>query len=79
MSAIQADVNNRLPLRALCRVLSVSHTGYYDWRERAPSQRETTNAVLTESIRQVHEASDCTYGMPRVRPCLLYTSPSPRD
>lgn len=66
MSAIQADAK-RLPVRAVCRVLGVSPSGYYDWLERPPSARAVANAVLTEQIRQVHKASDCTYGMPRVR------------
>ena len=66
MSAVQADANNQLPLRAMCRVLGVSHSGYYDWQRRGPSRRAVANAVLTEQIRQVHKASDQTYGMPRV-------------
>lgn len=67
MSAIQADANKSLPVRAACRVLGVSHSGYYDWLRRPPSGRAVANAVLTEQIRQVHQASDQTYGMPRVR------------
>jgi putative transposase len=56
-----------MSVRAMCRVLGVSHSGYYDWRDRAPSARSIANAVLTEAIRQAHQASDETYGMPRVR------------
>lgn len=67
MSAIQADANKRMSVRAGCRVLGVSPSGYYDWHGRAPSARATANAVLTETIREVHKASDCTYGMLRVR------------
>ena len=67
MSAIQADPQRRLSVRAACRVLGVSHSGFYDWCARIPSARATSNAVLTEKIRQVHKASDETYGMPRVR------------
>nr|MBA2673406.1 IS3 family transposase [Ramlibacter sp.] len=67
MSAIQADPERRLSVRAACRVLGVSPSGYYEWRDRAPSARAICNAVLTERIRQVHKASDETYGMPRVR------------
>jgi len=67
VSAIQADPQRRLSVRAACRVLGVSHSGFYDWCARIPSARATSNAVLTEKIRQVHKASDETYGMPRVR------------
>ena len=72
MSAIQADPSNRLPVRALCRVLGVSASGYHDWLGRAPSARTLANVVLTEQIHQVHKASDETYGMPRVRAHLRH-------
>ena len=60
-----------LPARSLCRVLRVSPSGYYAWRERVPSQRAIDNAVLVERIRTIHADSDATYGMPRVRAELL--------
>ncbi len=50
----------------LCRVLKVSRSGYYAWRERPPSRRSVGNAALTEKIREVHERSRRTYGYPRV-------------
>lgn len=67
MNANQADVSVRL----MCRVLKVSASGYYAWRDRPASQRAIDNAVLTERIRAVHAASDATYGMPRVRAELI--------
>jgi putative transposase len=66
VSAIQADAK-RLGVHACCRVLGVSASGYYDWLQRAPSKRRMADVVLTETIRQVHKASDETYGMPRIR------------
>lgn len=63
MNANQAD----FPVRAMCRVLGVSHSGFYDWQHRAPSQRAMDDMVLTERIRQVHADSRETYGRPRVR------------
>ncbi len=63
MSANQAD----FPVQKMCDVLKVSASGYYAWRERAPSQRVVDDAVLTERIRTIHAESDGTYGMPRVR------------
>lgn len=67
MSANQADASKPLSVRAMCKVLGVSPSGYYDWQRRPPSQRAMANAVLTEAIRKAHKDSDETYGMPRVR------------
>ena len=67
MNANQADAN----VRTMCRVLGVSASGYYAWRDRAPSQRALANAVLAERIRQVHADSRQTYGMARVRAELI--------
>jgi transposase InsO family protein len=38
----------------LCRVLGVSRSGYYDWRNRKPSRRALENQKLLEIIRQQH-------------------------
>ena len=66
MKANQADANTA-GVRAFCRVLNVSASGYYAWLHRPPSQRAARNAMLTASIREAHKLSDGTYGMPRVR------------
>jgi hypothetical protein len=58
-------------VRTMCRVLGVSASGYYAWRERAPSARTLADAVLVERTRQVHADSYETYGMPRVRAELI--------
>ena len=67
MSANQADANNALSVRGMCRVLKVSPSGYYEWLHRPPSGRILANLVLTQLIRKAHTDSDETYGMPRVR------------
>lgn len=66
MSANQADVTSA-GVHTFCRVLGVSASGYYDWLRRGPSARAMANVVLTEAIRQAHQASEGTYGMPRIR------------
>ncbi len=63
MSANQADVS----VQMMCRMLDVSTSGYYAWRDRAPSRRSIDDAVMTERIRTIHRDSHTTYGMPRVR------------
>jgi putative transposase len=55
------------PVRTMCRVLRVSHSGFYDWLDRAPSKRSIDDAVLTERIRQIHAQSHDSYGRPRIR------------
>lgn len=67
MSANQADANNALSVRGMCKALKVSPSGYYDSLHRPPSARAMANLVLTETIRKAHQDSDETYGMPRVR------------
>jgi putative transposase len=67
VNANQADV----AVHTMCRVLKVSASGYYAWRDRAPCQRALDDAVLTERIRAIHAESDATYGMPRVREELI--------
>ena len=44
-------------LYAMCRVLQVSRSGYYAWRDRPPSKRAKENAALTERIRAIHHRS----------------------
>jgi len=50
----------------LCRVLTVSKSGYYAFCCRKPSRREQTNTDLVARIRVAHAESDNTYGSPRV-------------
>ncbi len=54
------------PVKVMCRMLGVSRSGYYYWRDRPPSKRDRENDALTEKIREIHERSRETYGSPRV-------------
>ncbi|MCD4687157.1 MAG: IS3 family transposase [Anaerolineae bacterium] len=54
----------------MCEVLKVSPSGYYDWRTRAPSQRQQANDALLVAIRREYEASRQTYGSPRIHAAL---------
>lgn len=53
-------------VRAMCRALDVSPSGFYAARTRAPSARAVADAELSSRIRVIHEESRGTYGMPRV-------------
>jgi len=55
-----------LPVSLLCRMLGVSRSGYYAWRERPPSKRSREDAALTAKIHEIHPRSRETYGSPRV-------------
>lgn len=50
----------------MCRVLGVSRSGYYDWKDRPPSRRSQQDAALTEKIHEIHRRSRETYGSPRM-------------
>lgn len=54
------------PVQFMCRMLGVSRSGYYDWRDRPSSVRNRADAALTERIRKIHERSRHTYGSPRI-------------
>lgn len=50
----------------MCRVLEVSTSGYYAWRQRGPSRRARENQQLSERIQTIHADSQRTYGARRV-------------
>lgn len=58
------------PIKAMCEVLQVSRSGYYQWQ----STKRTARALQTETIKvkisRVHEASRGTYGSPRMTVAL---------
>jgi putative transposase len=58
------------PVSLMCELLTVSESGYWAWLKRPPSDRELTDAWLTERIRAIHEASSGRYGSPRVHAVL---------
>ena len=52
--------------RLMRRVLSVSSSGYYDWRSRSPGPRATARAELDEQVKQAFHAEKCRAGAPRL-------------
>jgi putative transposase len=50
----------------LCRMLGVSRSGYYAWKNRPLSERARFDAVLSEKVETIHRNSRATYGAPRV-------------
>ena len=50
----------------MCRALGVNRTSFHDWERRAPSDRALSDAFLIEKIKEIHAASDGTYGARRI-------------
>jgi transposase InsO family protein len=58
------------PVRALCRALAVTPSGFYAWRDRPPSRRAQADEQLGRRLRLVHAESRQTYGRPRLHRAL---------
>ena len=54
------------PVIMICRVLGVSSSGFYAWRNRPPSAREVENARLMKRIEAIHKESRGNYGAPNI-------------
>jgi putative transposase len=54
------------PVAAMCRILGISRTGYYDWRKRPVSERALADERLKPHIREAFVEGRETYGSPRV-------------
>ncbi|MGI6656220.1 MAG: IS3 family transposase [Desulfobulbus sp.] len=55
------------PLPLLCRVLTVSASGYHAWRKRPPSRRAREEARLEIEIKAAHRRTRETYGPERLQ------------
>lgn len=53
-------------LRSMCRVLDVSKSGYFCWRDGREPPRRSSDRALGVRIRAIHAASQETYGSPRI-------------
>ena len=59
-------MKDEYPLSELCRTLGVSRSGYYAWRERAPSARDQANLRLLEQMHIIRQGQEVCYGSPRM-------------
>lgn len=61
------DNSELFNISALCRVLSVSRSGYYEWLSRPPSERKKEDEALKAKISEIHDNSRQTYGTRRIK------------
>ena len=61
----------RVPHAFTCRVLMVSPSWFYKWRDRPPTARQARRALLDEAVRQAFAASEASYGSPRIHADLI--------
>jgi putative transposase len=64
------DHAGRWPVRLMCRVLEVSASGYYAWRNRPESARAAANRALLADVRRLHAEHHGRYGSPRMHAAL---------
>ena len=60
-----------LPVAACCRVMGVSTSGCYAWQANPVSNRDWDDAVLTNTVFDIHRMSRRSYGSPRVHAELV--------
>ena len=54
------------PVRAMCRLLRVSVSGFYAWRDRPMSMRRRADIALLARIHAIHRKSRDSYGAPNI-------------
>jgi hypothetical protein len=53
-------------VRIMCRVLSVSVSGFYAWLKRPPEAREREDGEITQQILNIYHQHKGRYGSPRI-------------
>lgn len=57
---------NHFSVRMMCKLLSVSASGYYDWRDRPPSKRAQENIILAGKIKAIFDEERARAGAKRI-------------
>lgn len=52
--------------RMMCRLLDVSSSSYYEWKNREPSQKAQENKQLAEEIKYIFDKEKARAGSPRI-------------
>jgi transposase InsO family protein len=51
----------------MCRLLQISRSGFYAWRDRPMSDRQRSDLALMARIEAIHRRSKGVYGSPNIR------------
>ena len=57
---------NQFPIGMMCRMLSVSRSGYYRWKQQPISDRSRANQLLTDDIKRIFDDEKGCPGSPRI-------------
>jgi hypothetical protein len=60
------QAKTEFPAYRLCKVLGVSQSGYFAWKDRPASRRQREDMVLLAHVRSAYALSHETYGSPRM-------------
>lgn len=64
--ALIAEFCQSYTVRLMCRVMEVSASGYYRWKQRPVSLREQRRAETEAAIMETYESFKARYGAPRI-------------
>jgi putative transposase len=60
------QAKEEFPAHRLCKVLGVSQSGYFAWKDRPASHRQREDMVMLAHVRSAYARSHETYGSPRM-------------
>ena len=60
----------RLNVSGVLKILGVSRSGYLNWKNRLPSEREKRKQIIKERILEIYHESHQNYGAPKITECL---------
>lgn len=61
---VQELADDGIDVAVACRVLKVSRSGFYEWRDRSLSARDLADAYLANAVETVHAMSRGSHGTP---------------
>jgi putative transposase len=62
--------DEQFSVNMMCRILSVSRSGYYAWKHRPHSDRNQANKLLTDDIKRIFDDEKERSGSPRITKLL---------